>query len=106
MHLTFSVLTDNRSTSALLVPSFFSALGGIVFGLKFAAHIRVSSPAPASSTSTTATNQTNPSQTRRDETAERSTATTTATPTVRVEVDSDKADLISQSMILRADASG
>ncbi|KAH8917087.1 hypothetical protein BT69DRAFT_1249235 [Atractiella rhizophila] len=47
MHLTLSVVTDNRSTIAFLIPSFFSGVGSMVFGLRYAAHIRIlSSPAP------------------------------------------------------------
>lgn len=40
-HLTLGSVVDARASYALLLPAFFSALSGLLFGLRYAASIRV-----------------------------------------------------------------
>ena len=57
-HLTLGIVTQNRSSLALLIPGFFGILAGLLFGLRYAAIIRVHSyrptPAPAAIPTTAA----------------------------------------------------
>ena len=45
-HLTLGIVTTNRASSALLVPGFFGLLCGLLFGLRYAATIRVTTYRP------------------------------------------------------------
>lgn len=47
-HLTLGSVVDPRASYALLLPAFFAALSGLLFGLRYAASIRVATaPSPA-----------------------------------------------------------
>lgn len=45
-HLTLGVITGNKASKAFLVPGFFGILSGLLFGLRYAAIIRVSTYRP------------------------------------------------------------
>lgn len=46
-HLTLGIVTQNKASLALLVPGFFGIMAGLLFGLRYAAIIRVQSFRPA-----------------------------------------------------------
>lgn len=58
-HLTLGTLVDKRASLSLFVPAFFATLSGLLFGLRYAASIRLASLDHPSNPSTETANAEN-----------------------------------------------
>lgn len=71
-HLTLGALVDERASLALFVPAFFAAVCGLLFGLRYAASIRVATtdarrpPAPVPAPPTVAERAANAAEARQN----------------------------------------